>query len=203
MSEAARPATAPEYHITPPDDSLVRDAMAGDKAAVADLCEQLRPIVLGYCLKRVGGQDSGAGGAEDCTQEVMSAVLTVLPRYRYRVDRFLAWVFGIAAHKIADLHRARQRRGEKLEPLSDLDTADGLWTIPGPDELDRLDQRLQAGLLLRRLPEPQRRVLVLRIVFGYSAQECAGMLGMPSAGAVRVAQLRALDRLRRVAPVTH
>ena len=203
MSEAARPATAPAYHLTPPDDSLVRDAMAGDKAAVADLCEQLRPIVLGYCLKRVGGQDSGAGGAEDCTQEVMSAVLTVLPRYRYRVDRFLAWVFGIAAHKIADLQRARHRRGERLEPLPDPDAAGGLWTIPGPDELDRLDQRLQAGLLLRRLPEPQRRVLVLRIVFGYSAQECAGILGMPSAGAVRVAQLRALDRLRQVAPVTH
>jgi len=201
MSEAARPETA--YPLSPPDDRLIRDAMAGDKAAVADLCEQLRPIVLGYCLRRVGSQDSGAGGAEDCTQEVMSAVLTVLPRYRYRVDRFLAWVFGIAAHKIADLHRARQRRGEKLEPLPDPDTAaDGLWTIPGPDELDRLDQRLQAGRLLRRLPDAQRRVLVLRIVFGFSAQECAGMLGMPSAGAVRVAQLRALDRLRQTAPAT-
>jgi RNA polymerase sigma-70 factor (ECF subfamily) len=201
MSEVARPETA--YHVSPPDDQLIRDAMSGDKAAVADLCELLRPIVLGYCLRRVGSQDSGAGGAEDCTQEVMSAVLTVLPRYRYRYDRFLAWVFGIAAHKIADLRRARQRRGEKLEPLPDPDTAaEGPWTIPGPDELDRLDQRLQAGCLLRRLPDAQRRVLVLRIVFGFSARECAGMLGMPSAGAVRVAQLRALDRLRQTAPAT-
>src|SRR6266540_1585321 len=185
MSDAARPEVASASRVAPPDDRLVIDAMAGDRAAVADLCGQLRPIVLGYCLRRVGSQDSGAGGAEDCTQEVMSAVLTVLPRYRYRADRFLAWVFGIAAHKTADLHRARHRRGERLEPLPDPDAAAGLWTAPGPDELDRLDQRLQAGRLLRRLPEGQRQVLVLRIVFGYSAQECAGMLGMPIAGAVR------------------
>lgn len=202
MSEAARPEAV--YRVTPPDGRLIQDAMAGDRTAVADLCEQLRPIVLGYCLRRVGTQDSGAGGAEDCTQEVMSAVLTVLPRYRYHVDRFLAWVFGIAAHKIADLQRVRHRRGEKLEPLPDPDSAaGGTWTIPGPDELDRLDQRLQAGRLLRRLPDHQRRVLVLRIVYGYSAQECAGMLGMPSAGAVRVAQLRALDRLRQTIPAAH
>ncbi len=169
MSEAARPDTAGPYRVTGPDEELVRAAVSGDRAALADLCEQLRPIVLGYCVRRLGSQDSGAGGAEDCTQEVMSAVLTVLPRYRYRADRFLAWVFGIAAHKIADLHRFRHRRGEKLEPLPDHDAAGGLWTVPGPDELDRLDQRLQAGRLMRRLSDTQRqrpgaadRVRVLR-----------------------------------------
>ena len=201
MSPAPRPVPAPAGWITPPDDRLIRAAIAGDEAAVAKLCATLRPIVLGYCRNRVGSQDSGAGGAEDCTQEVMSAILTSLPGHRNGADRFLAWVFGIAAHKIADLHQARGRRREKLEALPEPDAATGgTWTTPASDTFDRLERRLWTGRLLRRLPVAQRRVLVLRIVFGYTAEECADMLGMPSAGAVRVAQTRALDRLRQNIP---
>jgi RNA polymerase sigma-70 factor (ECF subfamily) len=49
--------------------------------------------------------------------------------------------------------------------------------------------------LLATLPEPQGEILRLRIAAGLSAEETAQVLGM-SAGAVRVAQHRALARLR-------
>jgi RNA polymerase sigma-70 factor (ECF subfamily) len=51
--------------------------------------------------------------------------------------------------------------------------------------------------LLRRLPRQQRELLVLRVLAGLSAQEVGNELGM-SAGAVRVAQHRALARLRAI-----
>ena len=51
--------------------------------------------------------------------------------------------------------------------------------------------------LLRRLPRQQRELLVLRVLAGLSAQETGNELGM-SAGAVRVAQHRALARLRAI-----
>lgn len=53
------------------------------------------------------------------------------------------------------------------------------------------------GELLRILPDKQREIVVLRIVVGLSAEETAGVVGS-TAGAVRVAQHRALTRLRKI-----
>jgi RNA polymerase sigma-70 factor, ECF subfamily len=48
---------------------------------------------------------------------------------------------------------------------------------------------------MRRLPGQQREILTLRVAVGMSTDETAAALGM-STGAVRVAQHRALTRLR-------
>ena len=52
--------------------------------------------------------------------------------------------------------------------------------------------------LLNQLPAHQRELLILRVAVGLSAEETGTALGM-SAGAVRVAQHRALSRLRALA----
>jgi RNA polymerase sigma-70 factor (ECF subfamily) len=49
--------------------------------------------------------------------------------------------------------------------------------------------------LLSILPEKQREILILRVVVGMSAEETAEAVGS-TAGAVRVAQHRALARLK-------
>ena len=49
--------------------------------------------------------------------------------------------------------------------------------------------------LLAVLPEKQREILILRVVVGMSAEETAEAVGS-TAGAVRVAQHRALARLK-------
>ncbi len=49
--------------------------------------------------------------------------------------------------------------------------------------------------LLQILPEKQREILILRVVVGMSAEETAEAVGS-TAGAVRVAQHRALARLK-------
>lgn len=51
--------------------------------------------------------------------------------------------------------------------------------------------------LLDTLPDKQREILVLRVVVGLSARETADAVGS-TVGAVRVAQHRALSRLRKV-----
>jgi RNA polymerase sigma-70 factor (ECF subfamily) len=51
--------------------------------------------------------------------------------------------------------------------------------------------------LLQRLPERQREILVLRVAVGLSAEETAAAVGS-TAGAVRVAQHRALARMREM-----
>ena len=189
------------WRVPPPDTRLIRRAVAGDPAAAQDLFGLLRPIVLGYCRKRLGEGD--LSGAEDCTQDVMFAVLAVLPKYGYRPDKFLSWVFGIAAHKIADLHRARHRNRELFSPLPEPDAAtDPVWTVPAAaDEFARLDEELRVSRVLHRLPPAYREVLTLRLGFGYTAEETAKLLEMPSAAVVRVTQHRALRRIRLLAHV--
>ena len=49
--------------------------------------------------------------------------------------------------------------------------------------------------MLDELPDPQREILVLRVALGMSAEETAGAVGS-TPGAVRVAQHRAITRLR-------
>jgi RNA polymerase sigma-70 factor (ECF subfamily) len=53
-------------------------------------------------------------------------------------------------------------------------------------------------MLLRHLPDNQRELVVLRVAVGLSSEEVGEVLGM-SAAAVRVAQSRALARLRTLA----
>jgi RNA polymerase sigma-70 factor (ECF subfamily) len=52
------------------------------------------------------------------------------------------------------------------------------------------------------LPGQQREILLLRVGVGLSAEETADALGM-TAGAVRVAQHRALAKLRKVLAADH
>ncbi len=121
------------------------------------------------------------------------AVLTALPTYRDQGRPFLAFVYGIAAHKVADAHRASARN--RSEPVSELpESTDG---EAGPEQRamqGELSQRLTA--LLRVLPEKQREIVLLRVVVGLSAEETAEAVGS-TPGAVRVAQHRALSRLRK------
>jgi hypothetical protein len=69
----------------------------------------------------------------------------------------------------------------------------------GPEEIvvAGVDAR-RARVLLARLPAGQRRLLLLRVVAGLSAEDTGYVLDM-SPGAVRVAQHRALIRLRALA----
>jgi RNA polymerase sigma-70 factor (ECF subfamily) len=173
------------------DAALVARAQQGSDAAVRDLLAQVRPAVLRYALARVGRRDV----AEDVTQEVCLAVLTGLSRYEDTGRPFRSYVFAIAAHKVADAHRAAY--GARDVTTSEVpETPD---EAPGPEETAlRSDDARRAHALLGLLPEDQRELLLLRVAAGLSAEETGAVLGM-SAGAVRVAQHRALARLREVA----
>ncbi|MFI9009676.1 RNA polymerase sigma factor ShbA [Actinosynnema sp. NPDC053489] len=172
----------------------VRAAVAGDRRAIASLLAAVRPLVVRYCRARVGGQERSAASADDVAQEVCLALLTALPTYKDHGRPFLAFVYGIAAHKVADAHRASLRnRAEPVPELPDLPDDDQV----GPEQSAlRVELSHRMGRLLRLLPEKQREVLVLRVVVGLTAEQTAAAVDA-TPGAVRVAQHRALTRLRR------
>ncbi|MCK2215152.1 sigma-70 family RNA polymerase sigma factor [Actinomadura sp. ATCC 31491] len=180
------------------DDSDLREltslAVQGDRSAIESLLGELRPMVVRYCRARLGRVSGQYHIADDVAQEVCIAVLSALPRYRDMGRPFASFVFGIASHKVADALRSSVR---SAVPTQDL--PDGPDEGPGPEEtVVRYIEVEHARRLLARLPDNQRELLLLRVVSGLSAEETGNVLGM-SPGAVRVAQHRALARLRQMA----
>ncbi|MBT2224310.1 sigma-70 family RNA polymerase sigma factor [Nonomuraea sp. NEAU-A123] len=180
------------------DDSDLREltslAVQGDRTAIESLLGELRPMVVRYCRARLGRVSGQYHIADDVAQEVCIAVLSALPRYRDMGRPFASFVFGIASHKVADALRSSVR---SAVPTQDL--PDGPDDGPGPEEtVVRYIEVEYARRLLAKLPDNQRELLLLRVVSGLSAEETGNVLGM-SPGAVRVAQHRALARLRQMA----
>lgn len=180
------------------DPASLRDLIAlaarGQPAATESLLEQIRPMVVRYCRARLGQISGQYHVADDVAQEVCIAVLSALPRYRDMGRPFASFVFGIASHKVADAIRNAARLAIPTEMLPD-----GPDGRPGPEEtVVAYIEAERARALLARLPVHQRELLVLRVLKGMSAEETGHALGM-SPGAVRVAQHRALARLRAIA----
>jgi RNA polymerase sigma-70 factor (ECF subfamily) len=132
--------------------------------------------------------------ADDVAQEICIAVHAALPRYRDRGKPFEAFVYGIAARKVADAMRALHRHPIPTEDLPD--SPDGR---PTPEDQAVLaSQVASATALLDQLPAQLREIMLLRVAAGFSAEETGAALGM-TAGAVRVAQHRALTKMRQLA----
>jgi RNA polymerase sigma-70 factor, ECF subfamily len=173
---------------------LTSRAARGQPAAIESLLEHIRPMIVRYCRARLGRVAGHYHVADDVAQEVCIAVLSALPRYRDMGRPFASFVFGIASHKVADAMRSAARLAVPTEDLPD-----GPDEQPGPEEtVVAYLEAQQARALLARLPGHLRELVILRVVTGLSAEETGNVLGM-SAGAVRVAQHRALARLRALA----
>ncbi|SDH54738.1 RNA polymerase sigma-70 factor, ECF subfamily [Actinokineospora alba] len=171
---------------------LVAASLQGDREAIGTLFAWINPAIIRYCRARIGRTGSAYSSADDVAQEILLAVLGALPRYHDNCESFLPFVYGIASHKVADFYRRSGR--DRSEPVAELpETMDvGL----GPEQLTlRGEMRTRLVSLLDTLAPRQREILVLRLVVGLSAQETATAIGL-TATAVRVAQHRALTRLR-------
>jgi len=174
-------------------DEYVAAAVSGDPAATARILTKIRPLIVRYCRARLGPSERTFASADDVAQEVCMAVLTSLSSYRDQGRPFLAFVYGIAAHKVIDARRAAGRN--KSDPVSDV--PDRVEVADGPEQRAlQLETVGEMDRLLEVLPEKQREILVLRVVMGLSAEETAEAVGS-TPGAVRVAQHRALTRLRK------
>lgn len=174
---------------------IAADAVTGDRGAVDLLLGYIRPLVVRYCRARVGRQEHSFASADDVAQEVCLAVLTALSGYQDQGRPFLAFVYGIAAHKVADAHRAAARnRAELVAEVPD----EAVLAFDPKKQVIRAERTSMTSTmadLLEVLPAKQREILVLRVVVGLSAEETADAVGS-TPGAVRVTQHRALARLR-------
>jgi RNA polymerase sigma-70 factor, ECF subfamily len=164
---------------------LVERARRGDQEAWADLYRAAYPRLVAFAHRRLGSDDL----ARDAVSETMTRAVAAIDSYSRDDDGFLPWLFGICRHVVADMQRVLYRQlPERLlrhEP-----------DLPGPVEVV-LDEEERSALraAFERLAPEERELLELRVVAGLSSAEAAEALGKQP-GAVRMAQMRALSRLR-------
>lgn len=165
---------------------LVMRASRGDGEAFGKLYDLHLDAVYRYVYYKVGSADE----AEDLTAQVFLKAWEAMPRYQWREIPFSHWLMRLARNAVIDHFRAKR-------PKADLD--EGLVSQE-PDPQSQYLQKETATRLesaIRRLPEEQRAVIVLRFIEGMDYAQVAGIIGK-SHGALRVIQHRALAALRRM-----
>jgi RNA polymerase sigma-70 factor, ECF subfamily len=162
------------------DEPLLIEAAKRDPARFAELYERNFHVVYAYVARRTSSREE----AEDITSDVFHQALANLKRFEWRGAPFAAWLIRIASNAIAD--RWKQRAREAADP------PDEELSDPSMEGVER-----QAALfqLVAKLPQDQRRVIVMRFAEQKSIREIAQELKRTE-GAVKQLQFRALEKLR-------
>jgi RNA polymerase sigma-70 factor, ECF subfamily len=198
------PATNPEI------ETLLRDAAQGDVTAVRCLMEQHRDRVRRMIAARLDRRLAPRLDPSDVVQETLADAARRLPDYlRDRPLPFRAWLFRLAADRLARTHRdhvASSVRGigreERIEgPSPDKATASRLVdrlaandTTPG-HRLARQERRLLLARVIERMIVADRQLLTLRYVDQLTFDEIAAVLEI-GLSAAKMRHLRAVERLR-------
>lgn len=160
--------------------------------AAETLLGRVRQLALRYARARLG-RFGAEDVAQDVAQEVCMAVHTGLRTYDDRGLPFEAFVYSIAARKVADAQRQLIRGPEAVAEVPDASDE-----TAGPEQVAVVrDEAGRAMALIRTLPTQQQEILTLRVAVGMSTDETAAALGM-TPGSIRVAQHRALSKLREL-----
>jgi RNA polymerase sigma-70 factor, ECF subfamily len=161
-----------------------------DRAAFAVLYDRYVGRVYGYCYRRLQTPEE----AEDATSLIFTRALTALPRYREDGPSFGAWLFTIARNVVID--EVRTYRTRATGQIRSVDEETGLVDHTAAPEAETLvaEDVRQLRAYLTQLPPDQAHLIELRLA-GLTDKEIAYVLGR-SHGAIRVAQHRAIRRLR-------
>lgn len=108
---------------------------------------------------------SSPADAEDAVQEVFLRLLTARPHFRDG-EHEKAWLIRATIHRSVDIRRSRERQNLPLEEAETVSapTAGGVELLSA----------------VQALPEKYSSVIHLYYYEGYSIQEIAQMLGLPS-----------------------
>jgi RNA polymerase sigma-70 factor (ECF subfamily) len=171
------------------DEDLLAAIVAGDADGFSDFYRRHRPGVTAFFARRVSDREA----AFDLTAETFAAVVVSAERFEPGRGPALAWLLGIASHKLVDsVRRSRveseARRRLELEPV----------TMTGAD-LDQVDDARRSGPdlceLVTALPAEHRDAVTARIIDERPYREIAATLECSEA-VVRQRVHRGLRRLR-------
>jgi RNA polymerase sigma-70 factor (ECF subfamily) len=168
---------------TPVRSASSLEALFADEAAFRVWYDKALPTVYRYLFHRCGRDPDLA---EELTQQTF--VEAVRSRARFTDGEPVAWLIGIARHRLIDHFRVLERREKGLRRLLTASPRVG-WI--GQSEVDD-----ELAAALAGLPAAQRAAIVLRYLDDLAVRDVARLLGR-SEGAVESLLSRGRAALRR------
>ena len=168
---------------TESDERLLIEAAQKDPSRFAELYELHFDRVYAYVARRVRDRAE----TQDLTAHIFQQALANLGKFKWRGAPFAAWLYRIASNAIADHARRNMRETNDLQSASE--------TAAASVDLEEVERRARLFRAVDKLPDDQRRVIVLRFSEEKSIREIADELGR-SEGAIKQLQFRGLENLR-------
>ncbi|MGH3693628.1 MAG: RNA polymerase sigma factor [Pseudonocardiaceae bacterium] len=178
--------------LDPPDDEVVRRICAGDQRSIAVLYDRYGRQAYSLA-RRICGDD---GIAQDVVQEAFLAFWRNPQRFDPARGRFGTWLLTLVHHKSVDAVRRESALRRRTVPAAE--DGDERSAPPGPGADQAAIGAVFASYVqdaLGRLPEEQRRALVLSYYRGYTQREVAAITGVPL-GTVKSRMFTGMQRLR-------
>jgi len=169
---------------------LIARAQSGDRAAFAALLREHQDEVYTLARRLVGDPHL----ASDVAQEALIRAWRALPKFRGD-SRLSTWLYRITVNT-AWTHKKRAGRHQESSLDDHLDMAAPIDSSHPEVAGEILELRGRLRLALDRLPDPQREVVVLKDVYGWSHAEIAESMGI-SVTAAKVRLHRARARLAK------
>lgn len=180
-----------------PDKELVERAKKGDQSAFEQLVLDNQNKVYSLALRLCGDREEAA----DLSQEAFVKAWQGLSAFQGE-SSFATWVYRLTTNVCID-HLRRKKRREGVEPTVSLDDENNGWAEPADRnsdpqlQMERSERGQALAQGLDRLPDWQRRVLVLRELSGLSYQEISDALDI-DLGTVKSRIARARLALRKI-----
>lgn len=169
---------------------LIARAQSGDRAAFAVLVRAHQNEVYTLARRLVGDPDLAA----DVSQEALIRAWRAMPRFRGDA-KLSTWLHRIVVNTAwTQRKRAMRHTGVPMEEVAERPASLGPNQPEAAGELVELRGRLKTAL--DGLPDGQRKVVVLKDVYGWSHAEIAETIGI-SVTAAKVRLHRARARLAR------
>jgi len=181
--------------------NVIRGAQRGDAASLDRLVRLYAGRVYGFLYRMTGDRDA----AEDLMQEAFMRLVRTIGDYEHD-GRFEAWLFRIAANLARDRVRRLARGPRWVDGQGGADATEAAGARI--DGLVAVDEAADAAMMqgeavdalnaaLRRLPDAEREVIMLRHFSQMSFKEIARLMGTPMGTALARAH-RGLARLRQL-----
>lgn len=149
------------------DAARVRDCLAGDSRAFAELVERYEKPVYNVALRMLRDPED----ARDIAQSVFLKAYENLSSYDPQF-KFYSWIYRMAINESLNILRARGRNEEPVDERLPAGSA-------GPGDLLADEQRREVVLAaVHRLKPEQRSVIVLRYFLELPYQDIGEILGV-------------------------
>lgn len=174
---------------------LVRNCQSGDQDAFRVLVERYQSKVFSIAHQVIRSHSD----VEDVAQKVFTKVYFAIEKFDFRCA-LITWIYRITVNECYD--HLRKNRSRRTVCVSELTETESLQVDRLSSNEESAERKAELGqivtMLLEKLSEEERTLLLMKEMEGYSIEDLASVLGW-NQNTVKVKLFRARNRLADIA----